>query len=300
MTVLRNPRDARSPRASARPRSGRTRRRSPAKRRRRWRGAIGRCWTCPTPRPRPPRRRLETKWRPLRTGGLRWGPVFRRRPARRRRVRCSGRVCGGLKMYNNATTGTLLIPDEEIATTAPAAWRAEHPSPSTRKARPSPTCWPWYGELRMRIHFCHISTAEEITLLRDAKPTGCPSRGRHAASPLSDRRRRRPTGRAGPDEAGTQDHSRPGSAVGSHRDGTVDVVESDHAPHTRAEKLSATPPSGVPGLETTLPLLCTPCTRAADRGAIDRTGVARAATALRYAGDGGHRDAGRHGRQLDR
>jgi carbamoyl-phosphate synthase/aspartate carbamoyltransferase/dihydroorotase len=38
-------------------------------------------------------------------------------------------------------------------------------------------------------------------------------------------------------------------------DGTVDVIESDHAPHTRAEKLSATPPYGLPGLETTLPLM---------------------------------------------
>jgi carbamoyl-phosphate synthase/aspartate carbamoyltransferase/dihydroorotase len=38
-------------------------------------------------------------------------------------------------------------------------------------------------------------------------------------------------------------------------DGTVDVIESDHAPHTRAEKESASPPSGLPGLETTIPLM---------------------------------------------
>ncbi len=37
--------------------------------------------------------------------------------------------------------------------------------------------------------------------------------------------------------------------------GLVDVIESDHAPHTREEKVSDTPPYGVPGLETTLPLL---------------------------------------------
>jgi len=35
----------------------------------------------------------------------------------------------------------------------------------------------------------------------------------------------------------------------------VDIIASDHAPHTRAEKLGAAPPPGVPGLETTLPLL---------------------------------------------
>jgi carbamoyl-phosphate synthase/aspartate carbamoyltransferase/dihydroorotase len=38
-------------------------------------------------------------------------------------------------------------------------------------------------------------------------------------------------------------------------DGTVDTIESDHAPHTRAEKGSEDPPFGLPGLETTLPLM---------------------------------------------
>jgi carbamoyl-phosphate synthase/aspartate carbamoyltransferase/dihydroorotase len=38
-------------------------------------------------------------------------------------------------------------------------------------------------------------------------------------------------------------------------DGTVDTIESDHAPHTRAEKASQDPPFGLPGLETTLPLM---------------------------------------------
>ncbi|HLL60831.1 MAG TPA: hypothetical protein VK338_03880, partial [Candidatus Nitrosocosmicus sp.] len=40
----------------------------------------------------------------------------------------------------------------------------------------------------------------------------------------------------------------------------VDVIESDHAPHTNEEKKSpagGSPPFGVPGLETTLPLLLT-------------------------------------------
>ena len=38
--------------------------------------------------------------------------------------------------------------------------------------------------------------------------------------------------------------------------GVVDIIESDHAPHTIAEKESKNaPPYGVPGLETTLPLM---------------------------------------------
>ena len=37
----------------------------------------------------------------------------------------------------------------------------------------------------------------------------------------------------------------------------IDVFESDHAPHTTEEKKGETPPSGLPGLETMLPLLLT-------------------------------------------
>ena len=37
----------------------------------------------------------------------------------------------------------------------------------------------------------------------------------------------------------------------------IDVIESDHAPHTEKEKDGENPPFGVPGLETTLPLLLT-------------------------------------------
>ena len=40
-------------------------------------------------------------------------------------------------------------------------------------------------------------------------------------------------------------------------DGTIDMVASDHAPHTRAEKEGEKLIFGVPGLETTLPLLLT-------------------------------------------
>ena len=37
--------------------------------------------------------------------------------------------------------------------------------------------------------------------------------------------------------------------------GVVDVVESDYAPHTIEEKTGEKPAYGVPGLETTLPLM---------------------------------------------
>lgn len=38
-------------------------------------------------------------------------------------------------------------------------------------------------------------------------------------------------------------------------DGTIDILSSDHAPHTPAEKASTNPPSGIPGVERMWPLL---------------------------------------------
>jgi dihydroorotase len=41
----------------------------------------------------------------------------------------------------------------------------------------------------------------------------------------------------------------------SVRDGTVDIIGSDHAPHTSVEKKGENPPAGFPGLETAFPLM---------------------------------------------
>jgi dihydroorotase len=40
-------------------------------------------------------------------------------------------------------------------------------------------------------------------------------------------------------------------------EGAIDVVGTDHAPHTLEEKLSDKPPAGFPGLETAVPILFT-------------------------------------------
>ena len=53
-------------------------------------------------------------------------------------------------------------------------------------------------------------------------------------------------------------------ALWQHLD-DIDCIATDHAPHTREEKLGAEPPPGVPGLETALPLLL----MAVDQGKLD-------------------------------
>ena len=55
------------------------------------------------------------------------------------------------------------------------------------------------------------------------------------------------------------------------RDGTILTIGSDHSPHTLEEKLSDNPPSGMPGLETQVPLLL----NAVKEGRLDLTDIVR-------------------------
>ncbi|MGQ9514863.1 MAG: dihydroorotase [Thermoproteota archaeon] len=47
------------------------------------------------------------------------------------------------------------------------------------------------------------------------------------------------------------------SMIEALKEGKIGIVASDHAPHSPEEKRSETPPTGIPGLETTLPLMLT-------------------------------------------
>ncbi len=164
----------------------------------------------------------------------------------------------GLKMYCDQTTGDLLLADDDLRRRHLAAWGAASTRPVAVHAEGATVeaLLALVRELRVRVHFCHVSTAAEVGLLREAKRDGLPiSVGvtpHHLYLTAEDAARLGPFGLVKPFLKSASDNEALWAGI---RDGTVDVVESDHAPHTRAEKLSATPPYGLPGLETTLPLL---------------------------------------------
>jgi dihydroorotase-like cyclic amidohydrolase len=172
-------------------------------------------------------------------------------------ARVVGTVCG-LKMYNNATTGDLLIADQAVRARHYAAWPGRKPIAVHAEGQTVVDILALVRQYRKRTHFCHISTAEEITLLRAAKTEGLPiSVGvtpHHLFLTEADAPRLGSLGLMKPELKTQADQETLWAAIS---DGVVDVVESDHAPHTLAEKQSEKPPFGVPGLETTLPLLCT-------------------------------------------
>jgi carbamoyl-phosphate synthase/aspartate carbamoyltransferase/dihydroorotase len=164
----------------------------------------------------------------------------------------------GLKMYCDQTTGDLLLADDGLRRRHLVAWGAVTSKPVAVHAEGATVeaVLALIRELRVRVHFCHISSAAEMTMLREAKRDGLPiSVGvtpHHLYLTAEDAARLGPYGLVKPALKTDADVAALWDGV---RDGTVDVVESDHAPHTRAEKESATPPYGLPGLETTLPLL---------------------------------------------
>ncbi len=107
-----------------------------------------------------------------------------------------------------------------------------------------------------RLHLCHVSLAAEMALVRAAKAAGmdlsCEVTPHHLFLTEADARRLGAYGQMKPALASAADVA----ALWANLE-VVDCIATDHAPHTQAEKEGATPPPGVPGLETMLPLLLT-------------------------------------------
>lgn len=109
------------------------------------------------------------------------------------------------------------------------------------------------------LHIAHLSTEGGIELVRQAKAEGlhvtCEVTPHHLFLTTDDYERLGTLGKMNP-PLRSQKH-RFALWMGI-QDGTVDCISTDHAPHTLEEKQTGEPlkaPSGVPGVETMLPLL---------------------------------------------
>ncbi len=162
----------------------------------------------------------------------------------------------GLKIYNNSTTGDLLLEDQTQRDRHFAAWPvsrviAVHAEDETVSEILELVC-----RYPKPTHFVHISTAKELEYLRAAKAQGLPVTvgvcPHHLYLTERDEQTLGALGRMKPGLKTLADRDALWAAIA---EGLVDVIESDHAPHTLEEKAAANPPYGVPGLETTLPLM---------------------------------------------
>ncbi|HEY9901806.1 MAG TPA: dihydroorotase [Candidatus Sericytochromatia bacterium] len=109
-----------------------------------------------------------------------------------------------------------------------------------------------------RLHILHLSTAEEAELLREDKPSWVTAEvtPQHLLLNTSAYEKIGTLAQMNPPLRSPHDNEVLWQAL---LDGVIDFIATDHAPHTLEEKAKAYPntPSGMPGVETSLPLMLT-------------------------------------------
>jgi len=167
----------------------------------------------------------------------------------------------GLKMYLDATFGELRLDDMTLWRPHFENWRKDLPLVAHSESRTMAAAILFSALYDRPIHIAHVSLREEILIIKAAKERGlkvtCEVSPHHLlmVSQFSDAERgKKKEGRleVRPRLATQKDVD----ALWENLD-VIDCFASDHAPHTLAEKDSANPPPGFPGLETALPLLLT-------------------------------------------
>jgi dihydroorotase (multifunctional complex type) len=182
----------------------------------------------------------------------------------------------GLKMYMGSSTGSLLVDDfggqythfKTFPAQRPIFVHAEDETAVRWFARQGQRRPPLCAALETSralvlaehlgryVHICHLSTAHELKLVRAAKARGvrvsCEVAPHHLFLTQTAEWRLGPLAKMNPPLRSPEDRK----ALWENLD-WIDAVASDHAPHTLKEKQvgMADAPAGVPGLETTLPLL---------------------------------------------
>lgn len=172
----------------------------------------------------------------------------------------------GLKLYLNETTGNFLISKDKLLRIF-TAWKDAQNLPEHSMQALKPILVHAEDEILARVieiakqtsvptHICHISDEFELTLIMQAKEQGipitCGVTPHHLFLSKDDEKYLGPFGMMKPILKSKKDVE----FLWKHL-GAIDIIESDHAPHTFAEKEGNHPHYGVPGLETTLPLLLT-------------------------------------------
>jgi dihydroorotase len=188
----------------------------------------------------------------------------------------------GIKVFMGSSTGKLLTPDDAgvlailKATRRRAAFHSEDEARLNERKNlrvaGDPSSHPvWRDEIvalrcterlirlarqaRAQVHVLHVSTREEIPLLQGAKDVAsCEATSHHLTLSADDYVR-----------LGTKLQMNPPVRGAEHREGiwralaqgVIDVIGSDHAPHTLEEKARPYPesPSGMTGVQTLVPIM---------------------------------------------
>ena len=194
-------------------------------------------------------------------------------------------VCG-IKIFMGSSTGDLLVSRDEdldrifrtgdrlIAVHAEdedciqrhRARLEDHPDPAAHsRARPNECALlatqralALSKKYERRLHILHLSTREEADLLRADKPDWVSAEvtPNHLLLNTDDYARQGSRVQMNPPIRSAADNERLWQSL---HDGVIDIIATDHAPHTLTEKAAPYPacPSGMPGVETSLPVMLT-------------------------------------------
>jgi len=196
--------------------------------------------------------------------------------------------CAGIKVFMGSSTGTLLVPDdptlervlrsgsrrvavhsedepmlkEAYANIGEGISVKDHPTVRSVECavRSTTRLLNLVEKTGRKVHLLHVSTADEVELLRE-RDLGELVTAEVTPNPLF------LTAPGCYEEYGSYAQMNPPVRDERHRDvirggladGTITCIGSDHAPHTAEEKAKPYPnsPSGIPGVQTILPLLMT-------------------------------------------
>lgn len=162
----------------------------------------------------------------------------------------------GLKLYCNHTTGEMLIEELKLLEDVFAAWQSYKPILVHAEGVQLAATIALAKLYDRRLHVCHISQAIEVELVCRAKTKNllitagvCPH---HLFMTEKDRETMKGYAVMKPPLGTKEDQDALWQGL---IDGTIDIVETDHAPHTKEEKEKDSPAFGVPGLETAVGLM---------------------------------------------
>ncbi len=161
-----------------------------------------------------------------------------------------------LKIYVNSTFGPLRVDDWQLLERQIANWPLTRPIVTHSEGDVLPRVLELAKRHAKPLHIAHVATRQEIETIAAAKDAGqpltCEVTPHHLVLTRDDLPRLGPLGDVRPRLAAPDDRA----ALWQYLQ-YIDCVATDHAPHTLAEKHSANVPPGLPGLETSLPLMLT-------------------------------------------
>jgi dihydroorotase-like cyclic amidohydrolase len=162
----------------------------------------------------------------------------------------------GLKLYCNHTTGEMLIEDLALLEKVFLSWESTKPILVHAEGVQLAAAITLAELYSRKLHICHISQAIEVELVRRAKQKKlnitagtCPH---YLFMTASDREKLKGYATMKPPLGTKADQDALWQGLS---DGTIDLIETDHAPHTKEEKEKEAPNFGITGLESAVGLM---------------------------------------------